>query len=828
MPRLPFARSLLAALLAPLLLAPLACAPGGEGGSGLLDGIDFGDGEPGDVGGGGQPSAFLVQYPQSAGYARLGEQLEPLAPSSSVEVDAYTISPPLPEGLEIDPETGVISGAAQVASPPTIYTVFASAAIGTASAEVVIEIAGPTRFAFVTNAGDNTVSSFSVDAESGRLRHLSYHNQSAFQVDPEVVALQPYGPYLYTANLSTATLAVQRIDPATGALEDLDTEAIGHGPHALAVHPSGAYVYALSNAVSTLRVYRVEEAGTLDQVGSSIGTLDDPIDVEVAPNGRYLLVVYGAPGVVQAYRIDASTGTPQLVGELAFGAGSQPLGVEIGPQSENAYVTLGVLESVVRVSIQPKTAAMTMGGTAPVGPQPTAARLDPRGRFLYVPHQAGPMDEPLAGVTRIEIDPVLGAFASLEDQPLDPPPNSLRFARDGSSAYDLDRVAMTVTRYSVNPATGALGLGESVRSRRTPSAIALLSGDEPVVARATQLYALSEGAGTLSTFAIDPDAGALSPMGSPVAAGSAPVSLAVDPSQRYLWVGDGAAGSESLLGYALGEDGTPTATSMIALDGVPTGVAVEPSGRFLYVALDGIENRVQSYAIFDGGTLGGIDTDPLGPSPGAVSADPTGQFLYVVERGDEEPGDQGHVRVFSIERRTGVLTRVSPDALAGGSPRAFAFAPSAARAYSPYFNTDLLGTYDVQPATGTANVVLEATSSGNEPTDLVVTPTGRYAYVAAFDSAGTGAVELYDVRAADGVLYDSLSGELQARASFEAGVNPLALAVDPLELALYALNRGSGDLSTFGIVEANGALIEVDLDPVGLQPSALALSVRVR
>lgn len=60
--------------------------------------------------------------------------------ASGGAVDHYTITPALPAGLLIDPVTGVISGTPIIASVPTVYTVTAHNATGSATARVEIEV----------------------------------------------------------------------------------------------------------------------------------------------------------------------------------------------------------------------------------------------------------------------------------------------------------------------------------------------------------------------------------------------------------------------------------------------------------------------------------------------------------------------------------------------------------------------------------------------------------------------------------------------------------------------------------------------------------------
>jgi 6-phosphogluconolactonase (cycloisomerase 2 family) len=158
---------------------------------------------------------------------------------------------------------------------------------------------------------------------------------------------------------------------------------------------------------------------------------------------------------------------------------------------------------------------------------------------------------------------------------------------------------------------------------------------------------------------------------------------------------------------------------------------------------------------------------------------------------------------------------------------AIAFSAAGDRAYSAFANGDKIGLYDIDPATGVLELVLQATDTGPQPVDLALTPDGRYGYSAIHDPATSGHVELYDVRPEDGLLYDATTGAPEARANFLAGAQPWALELAPAGDRLYVLNRGSGTVTTFTASALNGELTSLDVDAVGADPGAMAMSVVV-
>lgn len=68
----------------------------------------------------------------------------PITPDAPIatggEITVYTVSPPLPPGLTLDPQTGVITGAPTMLTPPTVYTITGSNGADTVETQVTIGV----------------------------------------------------------------------------------------------------------------------------------------------------------------------------------------------------------------------------------------------------------------------------------------------------------------------------------------------------------------------------------------------------------------------------------------------------------------------------------------------------------------------------------------------------------------------------------------------------------------------------------------------------------------------------------------------------------------
>lgn len=82
-----------------------------------------------------------IEFPATTYVFEAGKPIEPLEPQClGGVIERFEIVPPAPQGLAIDPATGVISGTPLTESPATTYTVTGSSKTGSVSAAVVLEV----------------------------------------------------------------------------------------------------------------------------------------------------------------------------------------------------------------------------------------------------------------------------------------------------------------------------------------------------------------------------------------------------------------------------------------------------------------------------------------------------------------------------------------------------------------------------------------------------------------------------------------------------------------------------------------------------------------
>ncbi|MGR4870308.1 lactonase family protein [Variovorax sp. LARHSF232] len=253
-------------------------------------------------------------------------------------------------------------------------------------------------------------------------------------------------------------------------------------------------------------------------------------------------------------------------------------------------------------------------------------------------------------------------------------------------------------------------------------------------------------------------------------------------------------GSDTLTRYTVAADGQLSNATSFAAGDTPQHVSVHPEGKSVYVA-NILGGTVTQYSIDAAGALTRLPevTANVGSYPLFVGIEPKGRFAYVV--------GNGAIHRFGIDA-TGNLVNGATFPGAVGS-RKISFDPEGRFAFAP--NNGSIGVYLLDQATGDPTL---APASVAQPLlqDIVIEPTGRFAYVDSISgTGGAGTLSAYAINAATGAL--TLIG------SVPTGVTPFSLTVDPTGRFVYVVNRSSNSVSAYAIEPRTGALTAVPGQP---------------
>ena len=132
------------------------------------------------------------------------------------------------------------------------------------------------RYAYVLNELTSTVTAFSYDAQKGVLTEGQTSSTlpagHTGQNSGAEIAVHPSGRFVYTSNRGHNSIAIFRVDRATGALTFVRTqETGGRTPRNFALDPSGRLLLAANQDSGTVVVFTIDEAsGDLTSTGVTV------------------------------------------------------------------------------------------------------------------------------------------------------------------------------------------------------------------------------------------------------------------------------------------------------------------------------------------------------------------------------------------------------------------------------------------------------------------------------------------------------------------------------------------------------------------------------
>ena len=344
------------------------------------------------------------------------------------------------------------------------------------------------------------------------------------------------------------------------------------------------FAYVTNNADDNVSAYTIS-GGALTTTGTAVAG-DGPYSVSVDPTGQFAYVANQNSNNISVYGINTSTGalTPidangALIGDQAsIAAGTYPISVTVHPSGKFAYVANQSTADISAYSINTTTGALsamdadgfTTGTQATIatGTLPYAVVVDPTGQFAYVANYTS------GTVSAYTIDPDSGALTTVASYVADGGPSSVAINPAGTCALVANNTSDNVISYTVNTTTGALGLVSTVASLSAPRSVAV----DPDTGLFAYVANAGGAPGSVSAFSVNPstcaiaaiNAGAVGPTLT-IAAGTAPISVNVDPSGAFVYVAN--FGSNNVSVYSIDGGGALTAVGSPATTGTgPTSV----------------------------------------------------------------------------------------------------------------------------------------------------------------------------------------------------------------------------------------------------------------
>ena len=262
------------------------------------------------------------------------------------------------------------------------------------------------KYVYAVNETDKgTVTAFSIDAATGRLKKLNAASTEGSS--PCHLSVDRSGRSVAVANYGSGNVVLIRIntdgslggvvsrDQHTGTGADKERQ---DGPHAHSINftPDGGFSVAADLGTDSLYVYRFD--ASKPQI-----TRDDHLTVKTAPgagprhfafhpNGKYGYAINEMGSTVTAYSYDGK-GVLTTLGSLStlpkdFHGENTTAEVVVHPNGRTLYGSNRGHDSIAVFSIDPATGKLTSRGQVPTqGKEPRNFALDPSGQYLFAENQ---------------------------------------------------------------------------------------------------------------------------------------------------------------------------------------------------------------------------------------------------------------------------------------------------------------------------------------------------------------------------------------------------------------------------------------------------------
>jgi len=179
------------------------------------------------------------------------------------------------------------------------------------------------NYLYVMNATSDNISVFSIDSNGGALTDIAGSPFSVGGLTPLNMQLTPDGKFLYVSvaggQPGSTNGSIFCFGVSAGALQLLTPPFInaeGVNPNGLAIDPSGSYLYVANTQSASISIFAISPQnappGTLTEViGSPLADIySGPLALLLDPKGKYLYVANNGSNNVAVYSISPSTGLP--------------------------------------------------------------------------------------------------------------------------------------------------------------------------------------------------------------------------------------------------------------------------------------------------------------------------------------------------------------------------------------------------------------------------------------------------------------------------------------------------------------------------------------
>ncbi len=343
--------------------------------------------------------------------------------------------------------------------------------------------------------------------------------------------------------------------------------------------------------------------------------------------------------------------------------------------------------------------------------------------------------------------------------------------------------------------------------------------------------------GQIDVFAVDSESGALRKGAPTVSSGGVnPVAIAASADYTNLYVAN--AGSNTVVHFVVGADGSLTNKDTLTLSDAPVSVSVNAKGTYLYVVYGTTTATLSEYSLSSGAIgsavatealeIPGATSDSVVPTAVTVLANGNAVFATAYDLSSYNPGGTttssahpGWVFGFGVGSGGALTVAANAPYQAGVKPSALAADPTNRFVYVTDFASNQLIGYNINNGSTLNFMISGPFRTGNQPQSIAVDPRGKYLYVAnALDSS----VSAYVLDLPTGTPSSAVNAT--GNASNSTDTEPIAIAVDPaLGRFVYTANFIGNSVSGFRLDPNAGTLAPTQATPYpsDSKPTAIAI-----
>jgi len=274
---------------------------------------------------------------------------------------------------------------------------------GVSPTSVIVHPSG--KFAYVSNAGENTISLYKIGSTGALSEVLPRTPTGPSPSQPSALLIDAGGNFLYCVNSAANNVAAFSISASTGALSMITGspyQTSGFTPIRGNITPTGKFLYVANSNSASVAGFAIDSSGGLTPVpGSPIPVGNAPNWIAIDPSGKFLYVASLQDGTYSGFTIDGSSGGLTPISGSPFGVASTATAIVpvsslvVDASGKYLYVTtLATTSNVYGYTIDGTSGVPTAIGTSSSSTFPIAAGgaagfivTDTSGTLLFVGNQ---------------------------------------------------------------------------------------------------------------------------------------------------------------------------------------------------------------------------------------------------------------------------------------------------------------------------------------------------------------------------------------------------------------------------------------------------------